>query len=136
MSQEFVNSIAVMNGIVKCPSCATIFPVHTPKGQGVKDFKRLKGRKASKKHKLIIKSFIGNPILALTINDIVLKVRRILYFSEGRATDLDKADLSRERAELFSWGIIELTGYKKGIAPYYWLTNPAKAQELLDGGVF
>ena len=127
----------VLGGETKCPcGCEHVFEVKTPKYQGVRDWKKLTGKKANDTHKLIINAFLENPEVSLTINDIVMKTRKILYFSKGRASDLDKADLSRPRSELLSWKIIELTGSYKGGAPYYRLTNRRKAEELLYGGVF
>lgn len=132
-----MSAALVLHGKTTCPcGCNYTFPVKTPKGQGVHDYLKLKGRKANPRHILIIKSFFENPTVSLTINDIVIKTRKILYFSKGRASDMDKADLSRERAELFSWGIIRLTGNSKGGAPYYALSNQTKAESLLNGGVF
>ena len=122
-------------GKVKCP-CGKIISIFTPKNQGTKDYERRIGKKASPKHVFILKSFLENPYHKLTINDLVLKVRKHKYFSTGKSCSWDKADITHERADLVSFKILDADGNSPTGAPYYILKDTDRAKSLINGDVF
>ena len=134
-SSNHKGEIPCFGGKVKCP-CGKIISIYTPKNQGTKDAKRRLGKKASPKHIFILKSFMENPYHRLTINDLVLKVRKHKYFETGKTSLWDKADITHERADLVTFGILDTDGTSKTGAPYYVLKDVKRAKSLLNGEVF
>ena len=135
-SRKHFGEVPCFKGKVKCASCGYENSIYTPKNQGTKDYKRKLGKKASPKHKFILKSFLEDPCQKLTINDLVLKVRKHKYFDTGKSCLWDKADITHERADLVSFKIIKTSGLSPTGAPYYILSNTDRAKALIDGAVF
>ena len=135
-SSDHIGEVVCLDGKVKCESCGHENKIWTPKNQGTKDAKRRLGKPASPKHIFILKSFLEVGVEKLTINDLVLKVRKHRYFDTGKACLWDKADISHERADLVSFKILGIDGNCETGAPYYVLKDVQKANALIDGAVF
>lgn len=135
-SSDHKGEVVCRNGIVKCEECGHDNHIWTPKNQGTKDYIKKIGKKASPKHRFILMSFLENPYQKLTINDLVLKVRKHKYFTTGKTCLWDKADITHERSDLVSFGIIMTHGNSPTGAPYYILKDVNRARALLDGAVF
>lgn len=137
MSQTYHNrfrgNVPCINGIVQCENCKHENHVYTPKGQGTKDYVRLKDKPASKKHILILRTFDENP--EQTMQDIVLNVKRLVFKETGMACSWDTASLAHERSDLVSWEILAHTSFRSG-SPVYTMNNSVKAMALRAGGIF
>lgn len=137
MSEQYKNSnrgnVPCLGGVVVCELCKHENHIYTPKNQGTKDYLRLQGKKASQKHLLILRTFDDNP--EQTMQEIVLNVKRLVFFETGKAIKWDTASLAHERSDLVSWKILAHTSFKNG-SPVYTLENSEKAMALRAGGVF